>query len=106
MIQTETRVNKLPVKLLIPLVFCVFPSLSVILIGPAMLNVYNSLPDIIKQNEIESARKITKGISKTANVNVASVTALISEEPKAESGLDKSIILTPSPKEEKPVGGN
>ena len=106
MIQTETRVNKLPVKLLIPLVFCVFPSLSVILIGPAMLNVYNSLPDIINQNEIASARKITKGISKTTNVNVASVTALISEEPKAKSGLDKSIILTPSPKEEKPVGGN
>jgi hypothetical protein len=71
-----------------------------------MLNVYNSLPDIINQNEIESARKITKGISKTTNVNVASVTALISEEPKAESGLDKSIILAPSPKEEKPVGGN
>lgn len=44
MILAEERVNKLPVKLLIPLVFFVFPSISVLLIGPAMIQIQTKFP--------------------------------------------------------------
>lgn len=37
MILAEERVNKLPVKLLIPLVFFIFPSITVLLIGPSLI---------------------------------------------------------------------
>ncbi len=44
LILAEERVNKLPVKLLIPLVFFVFPSISVLLIGPAMIQIQTKFP--------------------------------------------------------------
>ncbi|RCK79478.1 MAG: Flp pilus assembly protein TadB [Candidatus Ozemobacter sibiricus] len=37
MILAEERVNQLPVKLLLPLVFMVFPAIAVLLVGPAIL---------------------------------------------------------------------
>ena len=57
MMQTETKVNKLPVKLLFPLVFCVFPSLSVVLVGPALINVYKNMP-VALSNGFEKAQTI------------------------------------------------
>ena len=51
MILAEERVNKLPVKLLIPLVFFVFPSISVLLIGPAMIQIQTKFP---KPEELQS----------------------------------------------------
>jgi len=48
MILAEERVNKLPVKLLIPLVFFIFPSISVLLIGPAVLQVQQNFPTMME----------------------------------------------------------
>lgn len=44
MIQAEERVNQLPVKLLIPLVVFVFPSIFVWLIGPSLIYMLRSFP--------------------------------------------------------------
>lgn len=65
MIQAEERVNKLPVKLLVPLVFFIFPSISVLLIGPAVLQVQQNFPTIAKEEAIVKqsgqAVDLTKG---------------------------------------------
>ena len=49
MIQAEERVNQLPVKLLIPLVFFVFPSIFVWLIGPSLIYMLRSFPGALGQ---------------------------------------------------------
>ena len=72
LILAEERVNKLPVKLLIPLVFFVFPSISVLLIGPAMIQIQTKFPKP-EQLESESASKAKKEnigvLNKTPNQN-------------------------------------
>jgi tight adherence protein C len=34
---------KLPVKMMIPLIFCIFPSLMIVLLGPALVHIHNTL---------------------------------------------------------------
>ncbi|KAF1080723.1 MAG: hypothetical protein GQF41_3133 [Candidatus Rifleibacterium amylolyticum] len=75
MILAEERVNKLPVKLLVPLVFFIFPSISVLLIGPAVLQMQKSMPGVMTSS--------TRGNRSVAPGKIATTTA----------DLSKSIIL-------------
>ncbi len=70
MIFAEERVNKLPVKLLIPLVFFIFPSISVLLIGPAVLQVQQKFPTIGGQVSASPVSTTTTGLNKKVEVNL------------------------------------
>jgi len=42
-LRAEEAAAKLPVKLLLPLIFCIFPSLMLVLMGPAYITIYRAL---------------------------------------------------------------
>jgi hypothetical protein len=91
MILAEERVNKLPVKLLVPLVFFIFPSISVLLIGPAILQVQQNFPTVTEERIVVDAEKetdLSKGILGNNN-NL--------DSPEKTSELNKSIILRKAP---------
>lgn len=61
MILAEEKVNKLPVKLLVPLVFFIFPSISVILIGPALLQVSDNFPKVGVVRKTDQKTNLSEG---------------------------------------------
>ena len=46
--RAEEAANKVSVKLVFPLVLLIFPELLIVLVGPAMIDVFRTLQDVAK----------------------------------------------------------
>ena len=90
LILAEERVNKLPVKLLIPLVFFVFPSISVLLIGPAMIQIQTKFP---KPEQLQSEKTET---AKNEKIGVLNTNSDQSAKP-AQNKPVQPVKTTPEP---------
>lgn len=96
MILAEERVNKLPVKLLIPLVFFIFPSISVLLIGPAVLQVQRSFPQIGARAEVQETAVTSSdatSVSVPARKKASSVKLITDSAETTEAIKPQSIIV-------------
>ncbi|MBU1108690.1 MAG: type II secretion system F family protein [Candidatus Riflebacteria bacterium] len=116
MIMAEERVNKLPVKLLIPLVFFIFPSISVLLIGPAALQMQKSMPGVMMAGRAKPhGSALKKGVSTGADLSKSiilrdnskagkkNLPAPVSEKPKSVLITGESIVVPiVLPKQETP----
>ncbi len=104
LILAEERVNKLPVKLLVPLVFFVFPSISVLLIGPAMIQIQTKFPQP-EQSEMTSQGKdigVLKNDNSDVNNKVQSVQSYNQVSP-VEQPKVQTTFVTPNAPEVKKV---
>ena len=106
LILAEERVNKLPVKLLVPLVFFVFPSISVLLIGPAMIQIQTKFPKP-EQMESQSVKKQKKDIGVLKNDSSVSMqTKAVSvtiNEPVKEPVKQQTKVVIDNSKNAAPV---
>ena len=41
--RAEEQAQKVPVKIVFPLILCIFPSLFIVLLGPAMITIYQNI---------------------------------------------------------------
>ncbi len=92
MILAEERVNKLPVKLLVPLVFFIFPSISVLLIGPAILQVQQNFPSMVEtlKDDTKKTVDLKKGfLGQKTGLDKSIIIKIDDVRPKAETAEDK-----------------
>ncbi len=42
LLRAEERAAKLPVKMVIPMIFCIFPSILIVVVGPGLIHIFNT----------------------------------------------------------------